>query len=46
MKKIPYMIIVGEKEKKEEKISIRKRGKINKGLMNLKTFINLFNSEL
>jgi threonyl-tRNA synthetase len=38
LKKIPYMLIVGEKEKENREISVRKLGKIDLGSMGLKTF--------
>jgi threonyl-tRNA synthetase len=38
LKKIPYMLIVGEKEKENREISVRKLGKIDLGSMGLKAF--------
>jgi len=39
LKKIPIMIIVGEKEKSENKVSVRKRFKGDIGMVGLNTFI-------
>ena len=39
LKKIPIMIIVGEKEMKENKVSVRKRFKGDVGMVELNTFI-------
>ena len=44
--KIPYMIIVGEKELKEECISVRKRGKEDLGSMTCAKFYNLIKKEM
>ncbi len=44
IKKIPYMVIVGEKEQEENKISIRKHGEGDLGTMTIDEFINLFRS--
>jgi threonyl-tRNA synthetase len=46
VKKVPYMIIVGEKERDEQKVSIRKHGQGDLGTMDLKDFIGLFQAEL
>lgn len=42
VKKIPYMLIVGEKEQEEEKISIRKHGEGDKGTMSIIEFADMF----
>ena len=39
MQKIPYLLIVGDKEIASKKVSIRQRGKGNLGQINLKNFI-------
>ncbi len=38
LKKIPYLLIVGEKEMAGETVSVRKQGEGDKGSMNLKQF--------
>ncbi len=38
--KIPYMLIIGEKEQKENQVSIRKQGEGNKGSLTIKDFIS------
>lgn len=42
MKKIPYMLIVGEKEEAEEKVSIRRHGEGDLGSMTQDEFIEMF----
>jgi len=44
--KIPYMIIVGDKEEKENTISIRQRGKKNLGKMKIEEFIQKIKKEI
>ena len=44
--KIPYMIIVGEKEVEKENISVRKRTREDLGNMKLDEFINLINDDI
>jgi threonyl-tRNA synthetase len=44
--KIPYMIIVGEKEMTENKISIRKHGEGDKGSFSVEEFTKFFNEEV
>jgi threonyl-tRNA synthetase len=44
--KIPFMIIVGEKEEEESKISIRKHGQGDLGSMEVKDFVNLVSEEV
>jgi threonyl-tRNA synthetase len=46
MKKIPYMLIVGEKEELEERISVRKHGKGDQGSYPVQAFIDQINSEI
>ncbi len=45
VKKIPFMIIVGEKEESEKKISIRRHGEGDLGAMELDSFVSLFKQE-
>ncbi len=46
IKKIPYMIIIGENEMKTESLSIRKKYKGNIGEMSVNDFIKLINKEI
>lgn len=39
--KIPYLLVIGEREAQEEKVAVRARGNKNKGVMSLKQFIEL-----
>jgi threonyl-tRNA synthetase len=45
VKKIPYMLIVGEKEAAESKVSIRKHGQGDQGAMELDAFIESFKKD-
>ena len=44
--KSPYIIIVGEKEKEEGNISVRKHGGEKLGSMNTKELIEIINKEI
>ncbi|MEC7646676.1 MAG: threonine--tRNA ligase [Bacteroidota bacterium] len=44
--KIPYIIIVGEKEEYEENISVRKHGRIDLGSISIEEFKNLIKEEI
>lgn len=46
LKKIPYMLIIGEKEEQEKVVSIRKHGIGDLGVLNLDEFTDLINSEI
>lgn len=46
MKKIPFMVIVGEKEEAENSISIRKHGEGDLGSMSVEEFANKINKEI
>ncbi len=46
LKKIPFMLIIGEKEIAEDKVSVRKQGEGDKGTMTVKEFVDYFNSLL
>tara|TARA_Y100000589_G_scaffold103344_1_gene97626 strand:- start:17944 stop:19890 length:1947 start_codon:yes stop_codon:yes gene_type:complete len=46
IKKIPYMVIIGEKELKEKSISVRKRGKEDLGSMSCEDFNNFITKEI
>lgn len=42
VKKIPFMVIVGEKEQEENKLSLRKHGEGDKGSFELQAFVEYF----
>jgi len=46
VKKIPYMLIVGEKEQEEGMVSIRKHGEGDIGSMPIEEFIKFFNTKI
>ena len=46
LKKIPYMLIVGEKEAESMEVSVRKHGEGDKGSMKIITFAALVNEEV
>jgi len=46
LKRIPYLLIVGEKEEAENKIAIRKQGEGDKGTMTTAEFIQFMNEEI
>lgn len=46
MNKIPYMLILGEQEEKEETVSVRKHGEGDLGSMTINSFSELINEEL
>ncbi len=46
LKHIPYMLVVGEKEVKNNEISIRKQGEGDKGTVNIATFAENFSREI
>lgn len=46
VKKIPYMIIVGEKEQEQNLIAVRKHGEGAMGVMSLTEFIDMLNKEI
>lgn len=46
LKRTPFLLIVGEKEAEEGKISVRKQGEGDKGAMTLEAFIAYFNTLL
>jgi len=45
LKRIPYMIIVGEKEEAEGTVSVRKQGEGDKGSMTIQAFADMINAE-
>lgn len=46
LKRIPYLLIVGEKEAETETVSVRKQGKGDQGNMTIKDFAKLIQSEI
>jgi threonyl-tRNA synthetase len=46
MKKIPYMLIIGEKEVEEGTVSVRKHGQIDLGAMTTEQFANFIKEEI
>jgi threonyl-tRNA synthetase len=46
LKKIPYLLIVGEKEASENTISVRRQGEGDMGIMQIKEFADLINKEV
>jgi threonyl-tRNA synthetase len=46
LKKVPYLLIVGEKEAENEEISVRKQGEGDKGTMKIITFAAELNNEV
>jgi threonyl-tRNA synthetase len=45
LEKIPFMLIVGEKEADNQYVSVRKQGEGDKGSMNIEAFANLIKNE-
>jgi threonyl-tRNA synthetase len=45
VKKVPYMLIVGEREAAENKVSVRRHGKGDLGSLLLEDFVNQFRTE-
>jgi threonyl-tRNA synthetase len=45
MQKIPYILVVGDKEEKNKKIAVRKRGKGDLGTMKLEKFLGMIHKE-
>ncbi|QOI98017.1 MAG: threonine--tRNA ligase [Flammeovirgaceae bacterium] len=45
IRKIPYMLIVGERESAEKTVSVRRHGQGDKGSVSLNDFVNQFRSE-
>ncbi|MBS9765925.1 MAG: threonine--tRNA ligase [Flavobacteriaceae bacterium] len=46
MKKIPFMVIVGEQEEKDGTVSVRKHGEGDLGVFKIEEFISLINKEI
>ena len=46
MKRIPYMLIVGEKEQAEGTVAVRKQGQGDQGTMKMEDFAKKINDEV
>ena len=46
LKKIPYLLIVGEKEAQNGEVSVRKQGEGDKGTMKIANFADEINAEV
>jgi len=46
LKRIPYLLVLGEKEQETNTISVRKQGEGDKGNMKIEEFINLIRNEV
>ena len=46
LKRIPYLLIVGEKEEETGTVSVRKQGDGDKGAMEIKQFADFLNNEV
>lgn len=46
LKKIPYLLVVGEKEAETETVSVRKQGEGDQGVMNLPDFVSRIKEEV
>ncbi|MCK5465670.1 MAG: hypothetical protein KAI95_21725, partial [Bacteroidales bacterium] len=45
LKKIPYLLVVGEKEEKSDTIAVRRQGEGDKGTMKLEEFADMLIKE-
>ena len=46
MQRIPFIVIVGEKEETDNAVSVRRQGGINEGVMSVEAFISLVQEEV
>ncbi len=46
LKRVPYLLIVGEKEAEDESVSVRRQGEGDKGVMKNKDFAEFINKEI
>ena len=44
--RVPYMLVIGEKEMNDQKISVRRQGKGDLGIQDLETFIRNMKTEI
>jgi len=43
---VPYMLVIGEKEMTEQKVSVRRQGKGDAGTQSAEEFINIITEEI
>jgi threonyl-tRNA synthetase len=46
LKRIPYLLVIGEKEVESNTVAVRKQGEGDKGSMKIEEFVNFINSEI
>lgn len=46
MNKIPYIFVIGEREEKENKVSVRKRSEGDRGMMSIEEILNLMQEKI
>jgi threonyl-tRNA synthetase len=46
LKRIPYLLVVGEQESESQSVSVRKQGEGDKGSMSVDAFIEFINAEV
>jgi threonyl-tRNA synthetase len=46
LKRIPYLLIIGEKEQESDSVSVRRQGEGDKGVMDLEEFARFMQSEV
>ncbi len=46
MKRIPYMLVVGEKEAENREVAVRKQGEGDKGTLKIEDFAKKVNEEV
>ena len=46
LKRIPFLLVVGEQEEAEGTVSVRRQGEGNKGSMSMDAFVSLVNEEI
>jgi threonyl-tRNA synthetase len=46
LKKIPYMVVIGEKEEAENKVAVRKQGEGDLGSFSIEEFAKMINNEI
>jgi threonyl-tRNA synthetase len=46
LSKVPYMLVIGEKEMQEGKVAVRRQGKGDMGSADIETFVQSLSSEI
>jgi threonyl-tRNA synthetase len=46
LQKVPYILVVGDKERQADSVAVRARGGVDKGVLSLASFIELLQSEV